>query len=66
MIVVHVVDPFAGGLATFLKLLSEQMNHRKSRSDLIRILRDQTPSPSIISKVKRESHLHSDMQRRSR
>ena len=26
MIVVHVVDPFAGGLATFLKLLSEQMN----------------------------------------
>ncbi len=26
MKIVHVVDPFAGGLATFLKLLSEQMN----------------------------------------
>src|SRR3989344_3421192 len=27
-----------------IALLSEQMNHRKSRSNLIRILRDQTPS----------------------
>ncbi len=26
MKVIHVVDPFAGGLATFLKLLSEQLN----------------------------------------
>jgi glycosyltransferase involved in cell wall biosynthesis len=26
MLIVHVVDPFAGGLATFLKLLTEQMN----------------------------------------
>ena len=42
--------------------LSERMNHRKSRSNLIRILRDQTPSSSKLRK-KRESHLHSDMQR---
>ena len=33
-----------------IALLSEQMNHRKSRSNLIRILRDQTPS--IASKKK--------------
>lgn len=26
MLIVHVVDPFAGGLATFLKLLTEQLN----------------------------------------
>ena len=27
-----------------IALLAEKMNHRKSRSDLIRILRDQTPT----------------------
>src|SRR3989338_11300743 len=31
-----------------IALISEQMNHRKSRTDLIRILRDKTPSPSSI------------------
>ena len=45
-----------------IALLSEQMNHRKSRADLIRILRDQTPSSPVLE-MKRESHLHSDMQR---
>ncbi len=31
-----------------IALLAEQMNHRKSRSELTRILRDQTPTPSPI------------------
>jgi hypothetical protein len=47
-----------------IALLTEEMNHKKSRSELIRILRDQTPS-SKINLEKIESHLHSDMQRRN-
>ena len=45
----------------------EKMNHRKPRTALIRILRDQTPGIRAVSTkklhvLKRESKLHSDMQ----
>lgn len=47
-----------------IALLTEKMNHRKSRANLISILRDQTPTFAKKAE-KRESHLHGDMQRRN-
>ena len=41
--------------------LTTKMNHRKPRTDLIRILRDQTPGLDK-NRVKKESRLHGDMQ----
>ena len=53
MKIVHVVDPFAGGLATFLKLLTEQLND--DYHIVVHGERKNLANPKDVKKIDRKS-----------